>query len=277
VFGWNTYGILSWPSFKDDTFRKQHRIREPEQEVSVWERGREIEVCVCVCLRETVCVHVWESACLCFRVCVRVCVLERLCVCACLRASVCVRVWESACVCVWRPRVCHTTSRNYQWSVYSVFIRREKNSNPSEAQIFTQTITQTFTQEVCQVPPLSFSLTHTHKHTRTNTHALWLLECVDVSTCIYECEIGGAFVVVELWLRGQNENMTPNRFSRRRNDDNLSITDLSWTTIRSDTTIEYLIKRVNDIKKFYHLKSKRFIYNMIYYGQWYEKIFELVF
>jgi hypothetical protein len=259
----------------------------------VGEREREIERCVCVCVfeRDCVCVRVWESACLCFRACVRVCVFERdcvcvwerlcvcaclrasVCVCACLRASVCVRVWESACVCVWRPRVCHTTSRNYQWSVYSVFIRREKNSNPSEAQIFTQTITQTFTQEVCQVPPLSFSLTHT----RTNTHALWLLECVDVSTCIYECEIGGAFVVVELWLRGQNENMTPNRFSRRRNDDNLSITDLSWTTIRSDTTIEYLIKRVNDIKKFYHLKSKRFIYNMIYYGQWYEKIFELVF
>ncbi len=68
-----------------------------------WECVWGMNVCVCVCERENVCVYVcmcvWERECVCK--CVYVCVWEWMCVCvracACLCAYVCVSVWMYMC------------------------------------------------------------------------------------------------------------------------------------------------------------------------------------
>jgi hypothetical protein len=57
---------------------------------------KEMQFCVCVCVRVRVCV--WVRVCVCVRVCMRACMCVRVCV--CVRVYVCVRVCVCACMCV---------------------------------------------------------------------------------------------------------------------------------------------------------------------------------
>ena len=116
-----------------------------------WKK-RNISVCVCECVLDSICLYlracVFVCVCVCLHVCVCmcanvcVCVCMRVCACKCACASVCMHVWVYMCVCaatwtLFLPEIFWKEIENQKWHMHTHIHRITHTNTPTHTDTHT--------------------------------------------------------------------------------------------------------------------------------------------